>query len=129
MPWPHTIATCAADVTVSDIESGLTTHLKAIVELITGRVFHEELGLRTVYPLLMLSFMGPQQGRIIQVSCNGWEIHVQCSQLWSFRHEKTAPLEMFIRYFIATPVQRRIVPIKMISTSKMKSTNTSSGYR
>ncbi|KAJ5902342.1 hypothetical protein N7495_002870 [Penicillium taxi] len=51
----------------------------------------------------MLSFMGPQQGRIIQASYDGWQLNLQYSQLWSFRDEKTAPLEMFVRYFIAQP--------------------------
>lgn len=51
-PWPHTIGMCSSGVCISDVESGPTRHeLKAIVEVIVGRIMHKEYGLWNVYPV------------------------------------------------------------------------------
>lgn len=45
--------------------------------------------------------MGEQHGRIIQASFDGENLLLQYSPLWSFEDDDTAPVELFIRYYIS----------------------------
>lgn len=44
--------------------------------------------------------MGEQHGRITQIVVEGGRISPQYSKLWSFEVEETAPLELFMRYYL-----------------------------
>jgi hypothetical protein len=80
---------------------GLTSHeLRAIVNVMLLRVNHKPFGRCHIHPVcdfahftwlylryvqvLVLSFMGDYQGRIIQASYDGKGLILQYSQLWSF---------------------------------------------
>lgn len=54
--------------------------------------------------LLIVSYMGPKHGRILQAHHNGERIVLQCSPLMSFEEEETAPVSLFARYEVSQPV-------------------------
>ena len=53
----------------------------------------------------MLCHMGEKHGRIIQASLHGNHLVLQFSPLWSFGDDKTAPVELFVRYAISEIVR------------------------
>ncbi|KAJ5509959.1 hypothetical protein N7453_002062 [Penicillium expansum] len=102
---PHTIMSCIADVAVNDTDQGPTTHeLGAIINMMLTRVNHRPFHNCDIHPILVLSFLGPQKGRIIQAVYDGESLALQHSQLWTFEETQTAPVEMFIRYYLSQPV-------------------------
>ncbi|KAJ5426364.1 hypothetical protein N7465_001434 [Penicillium sp. CMV-2018d] len=102
---PHSIMSCVAGVAVNDTDQGLTTHeLEAIVNMLLIRVNHRPFRNCHIHPVLVLSFLGPQKGRIIQAVYNGKCLALQHSRLWTFEEPQTAPVEMFIRYHLSQPV-------------------------
>ena len=52
----------------------------------------------------MLSFAGPQHGRIIHSHFDGTGLTLQCSRLFDFRQKETAPLSLFFRYTLSSVV-------------------------
>ncbi|OQD90061.1 hypothetical protein PENSOL_c062G10752 [Penicillium solitum] len=101
---PHSIMSCLAQLW-PDTSQGLTTHeLRAIVNMILLRVNHKPFRRCHIHPILVLSFMGDYQGRIIQASYDGKGLILQYSQLWSFEDIKKAPVELFVRYHLSKPV-------------------------
>ncbi|OQD67912.1 hypothetical protein PENPOL_c003G09508 [Penicillium polonicum] len=101
---PHSIMSCIAQVW-PDAGQGLTTHeLRAIVNMMLLRVNHKPFRRCHIHPILVLSFMGDHQGRIIQASYDGKGLILQYSQLWSFEDIKKAPVELFVRYRLSKPV-------------------------
>ncbi|CAI7597184.1 unnamed protein product [Penicillium viridicatum] len=102
---PHSIMSCVAGVAVNDTDQGLTTHeLEAIVNMMLIRVNHRPFRNCHIHPMLVLSFLGPQKGRIIQAVYDGKCLALQRSQLWTFEEPQTAPVEMFVRYHLSQPV-------------------------
>ncbi|CAI7635952.1 unnamed protein product [Penicillium discolor] len=96
---------CVARVAANDTDQGLTTHeLEAIVNMMLIRVNHKPFRNCHIHPLLTLSFLGPQKGRIIQAVYDGKGLALQHSQLWTFEEPQTAPVEMFVRYHLSQPV-------------------------
>lgn len=57
--------------------------------------------------------MGPHHARIIQAVYDGKELSLQYSQLFRFEDEKTAPIELFLRYNISRPVGLEDVDVCM----------------
>ncbi|RHZ73062.1 hypothetical protein CDV55_100773 [Aspergillus turcosus] len=56
-------------------------------------------------PLLLVSFMVPQHGRILQAYIeDGQRLIIECSRKYSFERNETAPFELFYRWLLATPV-------------------------
>ncbi|KAF4766803.1 hypothetical protein HAV15_010775 [Penicillium sp. str.  len=101
---PHSIMSCLAQLW-PDTSQGLTTHeLRAIVNMTLLRVNHKPFRRCHIHPILVLSFMGDYQGRIIQASYDGKGLILQYSQLWSFKDIKKAPVELFVRYRLSKPV-------------------------
>ncbi|KAJ5427084.1 hypothetical protein N7465_002154 [Penicillium sp. CMV-2018d] len=101
---PHSIMSCIAQVW-PDTSQGLTSHeLRAIVNMMLLRVNHKPFRRCHIHPILVLSFMGDHQGRIIQASYDGKGLILQYSQLWSFEDIKKAPVELFVRYRLSQTV-------------------------
>ncbi|KAJ6162968.1 hypothetical protein N7497_002947 [Penicillium chrysogenum] len=101
---PHSIMSCLAQLW-PDTSQGLTTHeLRAIVNTMLLRVNHNPFRKCHIHPILVLSFMGDYQGRIIQASYDGKGLILQYSQLWSFADIKKAPVELFVRYRLSQTV-------------------------
>ncbi|KAJ6148744.1 hypothetical protein N7497_010726 [Penicillium chrysogenum] len=101
---PHMIISTVADVAVNDTEGLTTPELKAIVNMILIRVNHRPFRNCHIHPMLVLSFLGPQKGRIIQALYDGEGLTLQHSQLWTFEDPQTAPVELFVRYNLGQPV-------------------------
>ncbi|KAJ6084290.1 hypothetical protein N7486_011090 [Penicillium sp. IBT 16267x] len=96
-PLPH--ASCfiiaAVDATLADQD--LTLHeMRAI--MIRSRGSRRKW---PIYPILLISLMGKQHGRITQVIFEKGRIVLQYSKLWSFEFEDTAPIELFTRYMMS----------------------------
>ncbi|KAF3030001.1 hypothetical protein E8E15_010978 [Penicillium rubens] len=101
---PHSIMSCLAQLW-PDASQGLSTHeLRAIVNTMLLRVNHNPFRKCHIHPILVLSFMGDYQGRIIQASYDGKGLILQYSQLWSFADIKKAPVELFVRYRLSQTV-------------------------
>ncbi|KAJ5849109.1 hypothetical protein N7534_007798 [Penicillium rubens] len=101
---PHMIISTVADVAVNDTEGLTTPELKAIVNMMLIRVNHRPFRNCHIHPMLVLSFLGPQKGRIIQALYDGEGLTLQHSQLWTFEDPQTAPVELFVRYNLGQPV-------------------------
>ncbi|KAJ6190836.1 hypothetical protein N7519_000857, partial [Penicillium mononematosum] len=108
---PHSLMSSLAHIRPTDTCRGITTHeLRAIVCTMLLRARHKpfhrcRIHLQSCYRVMVLvfSYMGAQQGRIIQALYDGKKMTLQCSQLWNFGDEK-APLELFVRYRLSEPV-------------------------
>ncbi|PWY91293.1 hypothetical protein BO94DRAFT_583914 [Aspergillus sclerotioniger CBS 115572] len=65
-------------------------------------------------PVLMVSFMVPRHGRILQAHVHGGtRLVIACSKLYSFKNTEVAPFELFYRWFLGTPigVEPREMPV------------------
>ncbi|KAJ6100795.1 hypothetical protein N7499_000425, partial [Penicillium canescens] len=101
-PRPHSIVCTTAAVPASDAHQCLAIHeVRAIVYLMLPRASHGRFKDAHIHPLLLISYTGRKHGRIIQASYDGGELTIQYSQLWSFRNEATAPVELFVRYYLS----------------------------
>ncbi|KAJ9268621.1 hypothetical protein DTO212C5_5228 [Paecilomyces variotii] len=57
------------------------------------------------HPVLMLSFVAPQHGRILEAYIRDQnKIEVACSRLYSFEQNATAPFELFYRWVLGQPI-------------------------
>lgn len=55
--------------------------------------------------VLMLSFVAPQHGRILEAYIKDQnKIEVACSRLYSFEQNATAPFELFYRWILGQPI-------------------------
>jgi hypothetical protein len=54
--------------------------------------------------MLLVSYTGSKDGRIIQAHYDGSKLHLQFSPLFQMVDEKTAPIDLFLRYTVGTPV-------------------------
>lgn len=57
--------------------------------------------------------MDPRHARIIQAVYDGEGLSIQYSQLFSFEDEKTAPIELFLRYNVCRPVGLEGIDVSM----------------
>ncbi|KAJ5976889.1 hypothetical protein N7501_000231 [Penicillium viridicatum] len=102
---PHSVMSCISGVRPTDTNRGLSTHeLRAIVCTMLLRVNHKPFRTCRTHPILVLSFLGDQQGRVIQASYDGKGMILQYSQIWSFADAEKAPVELFLRYRLSEPV-------------------------
>ncbi|PYH94311.1 hypothetical protein BO71DRAFT_398986 [Aspergillus ellipticus CBS 707.79] len=68
-----------------------------------GRKFPQEYH----FPVLLLSYVGPQHGRVLYAAMDGDRLVIRQSKLYSFEKEVTAPIGLF----------GRLLPSKPLSTS------------
>ncbi|CAI7653377.1 unnamed protein product [Penicillium viridicatum] len=102
---PHSVMSCISGVRPTETNRGLSTHeLRAIVCTMLLRVNHKPFRTCRTHPILVLSFLGDQQGRVIQASYDGKGMILQYSQIWSFADAEKAPVELFLRYRLSEPV-------------------------
>jgi len=71
-----------------------------IGELPDKRVFRNE----KIFPVLMLSFLGPQHARVFYARMNGNELVIGQSKLYSFERKNDANIELFARLLLSTPI-------------------------
>lgn len=58
----------------------------------------------TAFPVLLLSFVGPQHGRMFYASMYGQEMVIRQSKLYSFETKANAPLDLFARILLSRPL-------------------------
>ena len=56
------------------------------------------------FPVLMLSYLGPQHGRLFYACMNGKELTIRQSRLYSFESEQIAPIAFFTRMLLSSPL-------------------------
>lgn len=56
------------------------------------------------FPLLLLSFPGPQNFRYFHVCMRGTRMRILQSQLYSFEKKETAPIELLVRLAMSQPL-------------------------
>lgn len=121
------IVSIAANIHATGPEQGLTIYeMRAIVNLMVIRVTQSPFRRYRTHPvsysippadsistepdvfdvqILLFSYMGRQCGRIIQALYDSEALNIQYSKLFSFDDEKTAPVELFVRYNLSKPVE------------------------
>ncbi|PLB52082.1 hypothetical protein P170DRAFT_350521, partial [Aspergillus steynii IBT 23096] len=60
------------------------------------------------FPVLMLSFLGPQHARIFYACLDGKNLIIRQSKLYSFESKADAPVELFARFLLSTPRDERV---------------------
>jgi hypothetical protein len=63
-----------------------------------------EFDAETHFPVILLSYVGPQHGRIIYSYMNRHRLVICQSKLYSFEREETAPLNLFTRMLLSRPL-------------------------
>lgn len=56
------------------------------------------------FPILLLSFLGPQHARVFYACMDGYELVIRQSRLYSFEREATAPIDLFARLLLSRPL-------------------------
>lgn len=56
------------------------------------------------FPVLMVSVMGPQHGRMFYACMDGGTLVIRQSRLFSFERKDTAPWELFQRVIVSCPL-------------------------
>ncbi|OJJ51357.1 hypothetical protein ASPZODRAFT_163206 [Penicilliopsis zonata CBS 506.65] len=56
------------------------------------------------FPVLMLSYVGPQHGRLFYAYMDGKQLIIQQSKLYGFEKKSTAPVELFARMLLSRPL-------------------------
>ncbi|PLB52253.1 hypothetical protein P170DRAFT_488801 [Aspergillus steynii IBT 23096] len=105
--YPH-LELCVLHGILATDEALAITELKAIARALRRRYQDPAFKLHNVVPLLMLSYLAPQHGRIIQAHHDGKNIVVQYTPLMSFEvkspGEIAEPISLFLRYQLSRPV-------------------------
>ncbi|KAI2790246.1 hypothetical protein POX_d05753 [Penicillium oxalicum] len=99
---PHTIMSVLTEVDAGAEPASLTLHeVLAAVTMMRIRTSHGPWTSNAIHPLLMISYTGDGCGRITQVSLHGETLILQYSPLWDFQHSDSAPVELFVRYYLS----------------------------
>lgn len=59
------------------------------------------------FPVLMVSFLGPQHGRMFYASMDGGKLVIQQSRLYSFEKKNTAPWDIFTCWLLGRPLSSK----------------------
>lgn len=57
------------------------------------------------FPVLMVSLLGPQHGRLFYACMNGEKLVIRQSKLYSFERKDTAPWDFFSRFILSRPLK------------------------
>ncbi|PYI11707.1 hypothetical protein BO78DRAFT_382375 [Aspergillus sclerotiicarbonarius CBS 121057] len=63
-------------------------------------VFPEE----RIFPVLLLSYVGPQHGRIFYACLEGLQVKIYQSRLYRFEKQNDAPVELFTKFLMSSPI-------------------------
>lgn len=55
------------------------------------------------FPVLLLSFVGPQHGRMSYACMDRDQMVIRQSRLYGFEREESAPLDLFARFLLSLP--------------------------
>lgn len=59
----------------------------------------------TRFPILLVSLLGPQHGRLFYACMNGRKLVIRQSKLYSFEKKDTAPWDFFSRFILSRPLE------------------------
>ncbi|KAB8207554.1 hypothetical protein BDV34DRAFT_234201 [Aspergillus parasiticus] len=62
------------------------------------------------FPVIIISFVGPQHGRIFCSYMNGGELIIHQSKLYSFERKESAPFDLFASFALSQPVIGTCLP-------------------
>ncbi|PYI07797.1 hypothetical protein BO78DRAFT_406325 [Aspergillus sclerotiicarbonarius CBS 121057] len=68
------------------------------------RIFSRE----TRFPVLQISFLGPQHARVLYACMDRGHIVIRQSKLYSFERDDEAPLDLFIRILASKPLPKQL---------------------
>lgn len=54
--------------------------------------------------MLLVSYTDSKDGRIVQAYYDGKKLNLQFSALFQMKDEKTAPIDLFLRYTVSNPI-------------------------
>jgi hypothetical protein len=58
--------------------------------------------------MILVSYTGSKDSRIIQAHYDGTKLHLQIAPLFQMVDEKTAPIDLFLRYTVGMPVGKTL---------------------
>ena len=70
-----------------------------------------EFSMEKRFPVLILSFVGPQHARFLYACMDGRQLVIRQSQLYSFVTKASAPLDLFARVLLSLPLSEQQVPL------------------
>ncbi|KAE8410850.1 hypothetical protein BDV36DRAFT_302384 [Aspergillus pseudocaelatus] len=86
-------------------EKDLYVHeLVSILKAMSIRYSQPEFEQYKVIPVLLLSFMSPQNGRILEANLDERNLIVRRSPMYSFKTNRDAPFELFSRWLLGDPI-------------------------
>ncbi|KAL4780255.1 hypothetical protein BJX76DRAFT_361032 [Aspergillus varians] len=98
--YPHIIAAIIHN-TDGKNQSLTRGEVKASVRALHFRYRDRAFSKFDILPILIVSYIGPKHGRILQAHHNGEEMVLQYSPLMSFEKEETAAVSLFVRYKVS----------------------------
>ncbi|KAE8154166.1 hypothetical protein BDV25DRAFT_148037 [Aspergillus avenaceus] len=103
---PHAVMILVQNITATSATDHYFTscEIKAIIRVLRIRSHMEGYLKHNNLPLLVLSIMGPNHGRMLQASFNGGRIVIQRSQLFDFVAGSRRVMQLFVRYAVSQPV-------------------------
>ncbi|KUL83148.1 hypothetical protein ZTR_10092 [Talaromyces verruculosus] len=96
---PHIMATIAHGYS-SDNRALLLGEIQVIIALMIVRLASNSLPDHNIVPVLVFSFTGDKQGRILQAYMNYENLVIRASKFYDFSAKKDTHLDLFLRYMI-----------------------------
>ncbi|OOQ90588.1 hypothetical protein PEBR_03763 [Penicillium brasilianum] len=104
-PKPHAVLWNWVEFAAGPAPESLTIHeVQSIVRWFMIRAKRSTWRQHRIQPMLLVSYTGSQDGRIVQAHYDGKKLNLQFSALFQMKDEKTAPIDLFLRYTVSTPV-------------------------
>ncbi|EAU33902.1 predicted protein [Aspergillus terreus NIH2624] len=101
---PHAIIDVMTDTDVVSVDLS-AGEVKAIMRTMKTRMGISYYRDHVTLPLLMISYLGPDYGRIIHAHHDGSRMVVQHSSLFNLREPTNNHIELFLRYYCSEPAR------------------------
>ncbi|OJZ85442.1 hypothetical protein ASPFODRAFT_62087 [Aspergillus luchuensis CBS 106.47] len=85
-------------------DSMMRFELLGILQTMRTRLEQDEIDSEGMVPVLMVSFMIPSHARILQAHMHNGKLVVAHSRIYSFETMREAPMDLFTRWLLSTPV-------------------------
>lgn len=69
-----------------------------------SRQFRRAFPMEKKFPVLILSYVGPQHARLLYACTKRRQLVIRLSRLYSFERKTTAPLDLFARVLLSRPL-------------------------
>ncbi|PYH97972.1 hypothetical protein BO71DRAFT_88004 [Aspergillus ellipticus CBS 707.79] len=101
---PHAVFDIHQELEVEEVESLTAGEIKAIVRVMAVRMGLTCYQKHILMPILVISYLNPRQGRILQAHHDGKRVVIQHTQLFEFGGLAYRSVELFLRYYCSQPV-------------------------